>query len=470
MENDDNFRIEKISINDLTLWDENARFPDKYFTQPEEDLIEFFLSKKDFKFKELAEAIVKDFDLPQLERLVVHEYDNKLVVLEGNRRVAIYKLLLNPNLAKIDNLIAYFNNLKLQISITEETQLECLITENKEAGLRYIDRKHANGNNEVGWGDTERAHYNKRRGKAKKDELFKIALTKVIKELDLPETIKEQVLGHGYVTTFYRIINSSPSWLVFGLRLNDSDELEYDDPSFLEKLRVVILNVLEQQDFSGNKINSRSLNKNEEIETYLKSIKDTDAGKVSSELEKNTNSNLFGQETINVAKSGSKKSNPKSSSRNYLIPQTCTLQINNTRINDIYHELKNDLLLDDTRKSVPNAVGVLFRVFLETTIDYSLEKIGVIPKDDVKLAGKVTIIADYMENNGIATKSQLKNIRNVAIAKNTILSINNFHDYVHSFETEPTSSDLKAKWNNLQEFFELLLSYIYEKVSKKGSK
>jgi hypothetical protein len=36
--------------------------------------------------------------------------------------------------------------------------------------------------------------------------------------------------------------------------------------------------------------------------------------------------------------------------------------------------LRDNLLINDTNNSVPNAVGVLFRVFLEISIDYFWEK------------------------------------------------------------------------------------------------
>jgi DNA adenine methylase len=47
----------KMKICDLILWDENARFPDKYFNSDEKELIKYFLSKPDFKLKQLIEAI-----------------------------------------------------------------------------------------------------------------------------------------------------------------------------------------------------------------------------------------------------------------------------------------------------------------------------------------------------------------------------------------------------------------------------
>src|SRR3989339_499672 len=202
--------------------------------------------------------------------------------------------------------------------------------------------------------------------------------------------MKESVLGHGYVTNFWRILESEPAWKEYGFKIDSEGKLQMQDKNFKDKLKVIILNVLQKQDFSGNKIDSRSLN-------------------------------------------------------------------------NIYRELKNDLLLDDSLRAVPNAVGVLFRVFLEISIDCFWEKNGFTFKTDTKLAGKITLAADFMEKNKIAETKQLKNIRTVATDKNNLLAIENFHSYVHSYKSQPTSSTLKLKWDNLQEFFEILWSSLKSK-------
>src|SRR5207253_3000441 len=53
-----------------------------------------------------------------------------------------------------------------------------------------------------------------------------------------------------------------------------------------------------------------------------------------------------------------------SKKRPVLIPRTCVLTIPDSKPNDIYHELRRPKLED-----FPYAVGVLFRVFLELSID-----------------------------------------------------------------------------------------------------
>lgn len=465
-----NWRAEKIAIEDLYLWDENARFPDKYFSKAEEELIKFFCNSKekdfrvrDFKIGELAEAIVTDFDLPQLEKLVVWDFDGKFTVLEGNRRLTAYKLLDNPDLTQNDSLKSKIMSLKSKIDIAEDFDLECLVTENIKEGLRFIDRKHLNKNNELGWGDQERANHKVRQGSANKKELFKVSIADHIKKLDIPETMKEQILGPGYVTNFWRIIDSAPSWEKFQIRFDSEGILTIGDKDFDKKLKVIIVNILKKEDFSGNKLDSRTLNTNKEKEGYLGSIGVNDCDKALEEIKKGTDKNLFGEESTDVS-SKNIKLFPKSTSRSYLIPKTCRLIINETKINNIYRELRDDLLLDDSKKAVPNAVGVVFRVFLETSIDCFWEKNGKTFKEDTKLAGKITTVANFMEKNKIADAKQLKNIRTVSSIKYNLLAIENFHRYVHSYKTQPTSSDLKTKWDNLEEFFQILWKSLEEKV------
>ncbi len=457
-----------IPIKDLVLWDNNARFPDQYFDKEEKELIDYFLSKPDFEIRELVAEIVKDFDLPQLEKLVVWREDDKLIVLEGNRRLTGYKLLNNPALAKDPELVKYLEQLKTKIKISDDFLLECVLTEEREFGLRYVDRKHANGNNEVNWQDPERANYNVRRGRGNHLQLIKVGVSKIVKELDIPNEMKNQILGKGYVTTFFRIITSGAASKEYGFTIDEkSGELTVQDPDFKAKLKVIILNVLKKEDLQGRPVDSRSLNKKEEQTEFIKSIKKEDEQVVEREIKKSTSKDLFGDKTIALTTGSKPKILSKSTNRDHLIPSGCRLTIPEKKINNIYLELRNDLLLDDSNKAVPNAVGVLFRVFLEISLDYFLEKVGVPVPFKTGIDGKITKCAHYLETKKVATKKQLHNIRKVATDKNHILGIQNFHDYVHSYKTQPSPSDLKLKWDNLEEFFQIIWDHLLKRSVKK---
>lgn len=455
-----------IRVDDLLLWDENARFPDKYFKKSESELIKYFLEQKNFKIKELAQEIIKDIDLPQLEKLVVIKTGEGNVVLEGNRRLVAYKLLIDPEKANTEELVGYFRKLNVNKVIDKGFALDCIVTENKDDALRYIDRKHMNSNNEVSWGDNERAHHNARRGNAKAKENLKIGIGKIIQGLDIPESLKEQVLGRGFVTTLWRLLVGSSAYDVFGFDIDDSTgDLSVEDEQFSNKLVAIIFDVLSKENYNGKRFSRLSAG---EISDYLRNI---DAEKIKDaydKFDKAKKKNLFGEEEVLIGtpkrQSGKKPINPKSTSRKYLIPKTCRLTISEPKINNIYRELKDNLLLDDSNKAVPNATGVLFRVFLESSLDYFYEKRGKAFGKDTKLAGKITEVASILESDKLADKRQLKNIRSVSTNKHSLLSVENFHSYVHDYKAQPASADLKLKWDNLQEFFEILFEDINKNV------
>ena len=452
--------IKNLKISELSLWDQNPRFPNKYFKKSEQELIEYFYNKKSFNIHKLLINIVNNFDLIPCERLVVLIKDSKNIVLEGNRRLMVYKLLLNPNLSTDNNLRNEILKLKSKININKNYTIECIVVNDFEIGKQYIEQKHLNNNME-NWGEQERSNYKMRVHKANNSEKLKIEIEKIIREdVDLPEEIKDQVLGKGYVTNLWRILNSSPANDLFGFDF-DNDTLSIKDEDFKDKLKIIIFDIINKKTTKGQVMNSRSLNTNEEKEQYLKSINKDDCSDINEQINSKTTTNLFGDKSLNIKKNI--RINPKSTLRNHLIPDRCRIIISEVKINNIYRELRDDLLLDDTNKSVPNAIGVLFRVFLEVSIDYFYNQKGLFFKSETKLAGKITKVADYMQQNNIAKEQQLTNIRAVATDKNNILAIENFHKYVHTYTTQPTPSDLKLKWDNLQEFFEILFNEINKK-------
>ena len=448
----------KIRVTDLKLWDENPRFPEECFGKSEKELINFLFTKKGEKekLKELAKSIIENINLDPWEKLIVYNEEGEYIVLEGNRRLMIYKLLLNPNLLEDKKLSEIFK--KAKGIIDENLEIDCIVTDSIEEGLKYVELKHLEKGYK-GWGEPERNNFKKRRGKAGEKEILKIEIAERVKNLDLPEKIKQEILGHGFVTTFYRIVTTSPAINYFGYNLSDN-KLNVQDKEFDNKLKIIIWNVLNRKDFNNNPINSRSLNTNEEIKKYLENLnvkRDLPILKKELEASYKTRIDVFNRkikEFVSPTEKNSKNEKmirikPRTFSRNSLIPKNVKLIIDNKKINNIYRELRDDL---DVNKTV-NAAGVLFRVFLETTLDEFAIKKGIQFPKGTKLSGKITKVCDYLEKKYNIPKADLKNIRKVATSKQSFLSINNFHDYVHSRIVIPVPSDLKTAWDNLEYFF-----------------
>ena len=124
--------------------------------------------------------------------------------------------------------------------------------------------------------------------------------------------------------------------------------------------------------------------KKKEIKEIFEEIKKKIPGKSKSKNEeiKNTKTQI----SSNTSKN---KINPKSTIRKNLIPKNCRWTISPTKINNIYLELKDYLIIDDSKKDVPNAVGVLFRVFLEISLNYYAKKNDKNFKKNEKIKNKI---------------------------------------------------------------------------------
>lgn len=397
------FSEKKISIGSLKLWDENARFPDKYYNSDEKELIKYFLSKPNFKLREFVDEIVNDIDLPHLEKVVVWDSADKLIVLEGNRRLAGYKLLANPDL--VIDIDKKFHSLLLQkkstINIDNNFLLDCLVSEDKDQCYRYIDRKHAKGNNQVGWLEPEKINYSKRRGIESQNAKIKIAITEFVRNLDLPTEIINEVLGQGYVTTFFRFVATGPAKETFGLNTNDKGELTFTDKTFPDKLKVIIHNVLKKKDFDGKKVDTRELNKNPEIKSYLESVKSEDASKVNEEIENSKETDIFGNESVKLGTKSPQKlpsnpttrKTPTSKEINTLFGKS--LSLSTGKVNDLYRAILNIYEKNENDSSVLPIIGMSLRLITEVaarvyfdSIDPEKSKKDQLYNDFLKIAKK----------------------------------------------------------------------------------
>ena len=367
------FSEKKIPIEKLFLWDENARFPDQYYNSDEKELLRYFLSKPNFKLKDFIGEIVTDIDLPHLEKIVVWDSSEKLIVIEGNRRLAGYKLLANPELVNdIDKkLHSLLLSKKKEINIDSNFLLDCLISEDKDQCYRYVDRKHAKGNNQVNWLEPEKVNYSKRRGIESQNSKIKIAIINYVRKLDLPNEIINEVLGQGYVTTFFRFVSTGPAKETFGLSTDENGELTFTDEEFPDKLKVIIHNVLQKEDFEGNRVDTRELNKNPEIKTYLENVKSEDLPKVNKEIEKSKSTDVFGNEHVKLGTRNSQKApiiasprkTPSSKENNILFGKSLALMAG--KVNDLYRAILNIYDKNEYDSAVLPIIGMSLRLITE---------------------------------------------------------------------------------------------------------
>ena len=457
----------QIPVQKLSLWDENARFPDEYFRKSELTLIEHFLNKKDFKIKEFAKEIVSEFDLPQLEKIVVLELGHKNIVLEGNRRLVVYKLLINPLLVPNESLRKFFIGLKYYVKIDQSFKLEANVTSIKEDGLRFVDRKHNKGNNEINWGEAERRNFAIRRSRGKDKDVLRVELANAVKKLDLPKTIKESVLGRGYVTTFYRIVDSDAARRKLGYFISKDRKIQFKNKKiFQDLLKIIVFNILRKKDFNGKEINSRSLNKSNSIDNYVNSLKIKNAANVDREIEKGVSTDLFGGETLDLGKIDIYKGKAPRLFDTLIDPDLHPPKIGSEKIKDIFIELQKVSISE-----APTATAMLLRILFELTIKEFAQlhpKVRVDKNGSIRTIGgkeKATLKEkiDYISSEFADSETQ----ETVSVFNGNSVFTENLNKIAHSRFIFASSDKVSGLWKDAKRFWEFLILEIIKLEKRK---
>ncbi len=148
--------------------------------------------------------------------------------------------------------------------------------------------------------------------------------------------------------------------------------------------------------------------------------------------------------------------------RDRLIPRTCFLRVRDGRVRRIENELR-ELSLE----TFPNAVSVLFRVFLELSVDWYIshhndaapkmkptKQPGQTPRDPV-LTAKIESVCNYLISKQQLSAQDGRPVRRACQRDSFLLpSIPVLNNYVHNFQMSPSPTDLRAHWDNLQPFVE----------------
>lgn len=146
--------------------------------------------------------------------------------------------------------------------------------------------------------------------------------------------------------------------------------------------------------------------------------------------------------------------------RDTLMSDNYRLRITETRINDVYKELQKLKVSEN-----PNAIAVLWRLFLEFSANHYCLQVGIITMEELsktsapKLDSKIKSIAKYLKSNKGWTDAQVNPFLHELNDPKSMYCLANFHQLVHNHLHTPTAYFLKSSWNN----FEPLISEIWGK-------
>lgn len=147
-------KIEKIGADKLNFDQHNPRLVEFSNSAKEADILNVLWVN--MAVNELVLSILANGFFPNEALYAVHE-DGKLIIVEGNRRLAAVKAILNPDAIKNGGMNKYRDRITDDLRNSLLQELPVIILNNREEAWRYIGFKHVNG--AAKWDSYAKAEY-----------------------------------------------------------------------------------------------------------------------------------------------------------------------------------------------------------------------------------------------------------------------------------------------------------------------
>lgn len=463
------YEYRPIKVTDLLLNPSNPRFnPVKHQTETISAMVE----DQQSKLVSLAEHIM-DYGLNPTDIILVRPYQRQWLVLEGNRRVTALKLANEPELVpnQFSKLKREFQKLNAVLDKDILENIPCVIIEDNDLSNEWIRLKHTGENDGAGtvrWDGQQTSRFS--------TQTSGIADTRIIfldelKALDDIPTAYKESFSNIKKTNFDRLMGDPDVRALLGIT-NEDGKLTLTDG--VNQYLLEVLYDLSIADLSVGNIYYKSDRQKyiDEIKVRVEQRKNGNAQPLQDKLEESHGEKQYNSaslnnnrgKTVNVpevngnpsiqtleqVKAGRGKSYPIN--RKTLVPSQHKLTISHGRIVKIFNELKS---LDI--ETYPNAVAVLFRVFIELSSDCYISQNHISSVNaDSKLGQKVEAIAVDMESKSIMNRNELRAARQLSSSQTQNNSVKTFHSYVHNKDITPSATDLKSAWDDLWMFIECM--------------
>ena len=424
-----------VPVADILLDEENPRLATP--NQGQRETIRAMAAFQGSRLQALAKDIVA-FGLDPSDLFIVMEVENKrYVVLDGNRRATALKALENPEIVNGAVTAAVLRALKrLSIEYHSNTTdaVLCTVVNDRTEADHWIELKHTgyqDGAGPLRWGPDEGARFRARTGGTLDAETQ--ALNFLQRRGDINPEFRQKV-----PTTTYRRLLRTPAFREkIGVDWKDNTLIVVGEESEVAKALLYVA-----KDLAEGRVTVRSLDHQEDRIRYAESLPP--------EIVVARPTTHKGTQASPETNRRSTDVTPRQRDRDRLIPGTAALNVTDDRLRDIENELKRLSL-----QQYPNAVSVLFRVFLELSADAYIEGIGISGvTEDASLGRKLQSVTNDLVVKKKLAAQQARVVRR-ASQRNSYLgpSITGMHQYLHNKYLFPGPSDLRADWDSLQPWF-----------------
>lgn len=477
-----NYRSTSLKIGSLFLDHKNTRIPTDRRSDKQRSLLHVLLEHEDVK--SLAASIAKLGLFPN-ERLVVLPDGKRFIVLEGNRRLAAMKLLLNPELAPTNSLVKYFRKLSATTDLAALAKIDVAIVKSRVAAGPIIAALHI-GDAKRRWSSLQQARYCQElidegltpfevadnmnvtlgqvRSFLRSEKLYRVALT-----LDHEEHVRTKLEDSKFpLTTLDRFIDSKIARKFIGIELDDKHG--FKGIVHVDRFKAVLTHVT--KDIATQKGLTRQINDEKGFEKYIREAnniipKTKIRGSFSaiSLLGENEDEETL----IDKKKTATGATKPKRTSSS-VVPIGFNCSSKNDKVKAVFSEIK--LMKIEQHR---NSTGVILRVLIDTALWYFLEKEGHIksacnhfdktgkkrnnnPDWTPPLRDLISYSVEKRLFPGMAA-SGYKSVRTLASKdSNYFITVDGFNAFTHSPYVTPTEGDLRALWQRAEPMLEIILN------------
>lgn len=444
-------KTQLIPVSQLLIDAENPRLDKPQSSQLES--IRTLIVGQRSKIVNLARDILAN-GLNPSDTMIVMPVDGenkRYLVLEGNRRLCALKIMENPDL--VLDLFPTASKIQVkEMSLAYQKKpvanVSCAVVLNRDEARHWIELRHGGEQESAGivrWGAAETARFRQRFGN-------KEIHLQILDYLEKKGTLSPDNRQNVPVTSMKRVVEDR----------HTRDQLDYDIENgelVVGKNSQKMVDVLTRvaSDLSSGQVRTKDIYHKEDRVRYIDRIlAEAEQRKFTAETEASVSSQhgtdiLPAPVTATAGKQ--KRQAPLEKNRPTLIPQKIKLVIHQARINEIYSELKKLLI-----QEYPNAVAVLFRVFIELSVDDYIHRhptdFKKRPEDtSYSLSKKLREVADHLKAKHKLTEHQYRAVQRAAQADNFMAtSVNTLNQYVHNPYFKPALDDLRSGWDNLQPF------------------
>ena len=454
-------RIERIRIANLHLDLMNFRFEEQH---SQKEAIATMIADQKGKLVTLAKDIFVNGLNPTDLIIVVRmsEGNNQYRVLEGNRRVTCLKLISNPNLvpdefANIRRQFQQLANNKERANMLRRPQ--CAIFDKEEDADVWIERKHSgeqDGKGTIPWNSLQKSRYDAHHGAKASLTLQAVNFINMMAEED--DSLKGIVNNVTNTTNIERLLSDPYVRAKLMLNVQGGGLKSFDTKERTKQKLAKLFHVVSQPSFTVNTIRNKS-DRKEFIDNFHAHLDDKDAvalGNGWSLSDPTASQSATQQQGGDLTGDPAQERTVKPHSR--LIPSTCSINVDEPRIAKVFKELGG--MLPSTH---PNATAVLLRVFVELSVDCFIERSGLMPEGnltssstheslDTKIEQCINKLKEMGQINNDLAKGILYELRD----KNSSLSIDTMHSFVHNYHFTPKADCLRTGWNNIEQFMTIL--------------